>query len=218
MVSLSEDTDLVFPTSILTTTARTIVRPRCPGFTILDGGSKDGTMVQIQPSAEAFKQTFSTMTGDILKGLEWDNVFVAGGMALGCLLCVDTQENTSTPAWWDKSDIDVFLYGLTPLQAIEKVKHIYKIFKSNLPPDEPTFAVRNCRTITLYSTFPIRRVQIILKIVPTPKDVLLGFDLDICKVGWDGKELWMLPRCARAIESTFSMRSSLRATRLILFR
>jgi hypothetical protein len=66
-----------------------------------------------------------------------------------------------------------------------------------------TLAVRNSKTITFYADYPMRRIQIVLKLAKTPRDVLLNFDLDICAMGWDGSNVWMLPRAARAIESTW---------------
>lgn len=53
------------------------------------------------------------------------------------------------------------------------------------------------------SRYPIRRLQVVLKLVHNPLQVLLNFDLDQCAMGFDGEELYMLPRAARAIESTY---------------
>ncbi|KAF9018765.1 hypothetical protein BDP27DRAFT_1355325 [Rhodocollybia butyracea] len=49
--------------------------------------------------------------------------------------------------------------------------------------------------------WPKRRVQIVLKLVKSPREVLLNFDLDVCATGWDGTEVWMLPRFVRALET-----------------
>lgn len=51
------------------------------------------------------------------------------------------------------------------------------------------------------SKYPARRIQIVLKLVSNPKEVLLNFDLDPCSLGFDGEELWLLPRAARALQS-----------------
>lgn len=50
------------------------------------------------------------------------------------------------------------------------------------------------------SSYPLKRVQIVLKLVKSTKEVLLNFDLDVCSMGWDGQELWLLPRAARALQ------------------
>lgn len=106
-----------------------------------------------------------------------------------------------TKEQWVSSDIDIYVYGLDPRTATDKMRHIYDVYRRNIPVDDPVLVVRNSKTITFYSKYPTRRLQIVLKLVKTPKDVLLNFDLDICAMGWDGSDLWMLPRAARALES-----------------
>jgi hypothetical protein len=50
-----------------------------------------------------------------------------------------------------------------------------------------------------------RQKQIILKHVTSPAEVLLNFDLDQCAVGWTGSQVLLLPRCARALETGYSV-------------
>ncbi|KAJ4485192.1 hypothetical protein J3R30DRAFT_3813487 [Lentinula aciculospora] len=181
-----------------------------PGYTILDH-SRPST-VFIQPSSSAFKGHFDCMSGGLLAGLDWNNIFVAGGLVLGALLTPDLPPTAAVPALerlylnqsseWISSDIDLYIYGLDVESANEKIKHIADVYQSNLAsPDAPFLVVRNSRAITLYSKWPKRRVQSVLKLVENPREVLLNFDLDICAVGWDGKEVWMLPRFVRALET-----------------
>jgi hypothetical protein len=145
------------------------------------------------------------MSDGLLKNLNWSNVFVAGGIVLGTLFSVDsTDGQPHRDPRWNSSDIDVYIYGLSPNEANEKVKHIFETFCANLPSGSETLVFRNCTTITFYARYPLRRIQIVLKLVESPKTVLLNFDLDICAMGWDGATLWMLPRAARALESTYS--------------
>jgi len=85
----------------------------------------------------------------------------------------------------------------------------YGVWSTYIPDaSKPQLVVKNAKTITFFSDFPTRRVQIVLRLLPTAADVLLQFDLDACAIGFDGSRVFMLPRCARAIEtgySTFSM-------------
>ena len=46
----------------------------------------------------SFKETFSRMTGDILKGLDWSNVLVAGGMILAPLTSTTKEEEDKAQA------------------------------------------------------------------------------------------------------------------------
>ena len=59
--------------------------------------------------------------------------------------------------------------------------------------------VRTHNTVTLCRAWPHRHVQIILRLYSSPAEILCGFDLDCCAVGWDGKELLALPRARLAI-------------------
>ena len=65
--------------------------------------------------------------------------------------------------------------------------------------------MKNAKTINLIPSYPHRRVQIVLKLLPSPTDVLLNFDLDACAIGFDGSRVLMLPGCARAIETGYSV-------------
>ncbi|KAF7296333.1 hypothetical protein HMN09_01103300 [Mycena chlorophos] len=195
------DADAVFPGSSLTASARTITRPAdLPGFCVL--GQYRTATIQIQPSVEAFKARFEQMTAGILNGLDWSNIFVAGGMTLGALTCLDDD---AADKGWKSSDIDVYIFGLSAPEASKKIAHLFDVFKANLPAGAPSMVVRNSKTITFYSDYPTRRIQVVLKLVTTPRDVLLNFDLDICAMGWDGEALYMLPRCARALETGYSV-------------
>ncbi|KAJ6616500.1 hypothetical protein B0H10DRAFT_2037383 [Mycena sp. CBHHK59/15] len=187
------DADFVFRNSILTESGRTITRPdRLPGYEVLCEARE--REITIQPSLEAFTRAFERMSDGLLKNLDWNNVMVAGAWPWP-----DPAER------WKSSDVDVYIYGLPPKAANEKVKHIFDTFRNNLPAGTSTLAVRNCSTITFYARYPLRRIQIVLKLVESPRAVLLNFDLDICAMGWDGSELWMLPRAARALETGYNV-------------
>ncbi|KAJ7154669.1 hypothetical protein C8R46DRAFT_1118026, partial [Mycena filopes] len=193
------DADGVFPNSTLTHSERTIKRPDpLPGFEMLCAAREPH--ITIQPSVADFERMFETMSDGLLKNLDWNNILVAGGIVLGTLLSIDSPN----PRWMS-SDIDVYIYGLSQAQANEKVKHLFETFCANLPPGAPTLAVKNSTTITFYSQYPLRRIQIVLKLVESPKTVLLNFDLDICAMAWDGSTVWMLPRAARALETGYNV-------------
>ncbi|KAJ7735102.1 hypothetical protein DFH07DRAFT_893615 [Mycena maculata] len=195
------DFDNVYPNSVLGDVGRTITRPApLPGYELLCEARE--SQITIQPSVEAFKRTFEHISDGLLKNLDWSNLLVAGGIVLGTLLSVDAADGQPRcDPRWVSSDIDMYVHGLSALEANEKIKHVFETFRANLPPGTPTLAVRNCTTITLYARYPLRRIQIVLKLTESPKSVLLNFDLDVCAMGWDGSALWMLPRAARALET-----------------
>lgn len=198
-------------------TALKVHRPalkELPGYPILH--QKRADAVYIQPTLESFNATWEKMTDNALKGLDWSNVFVAGGLVLGALLCppipLDHAEypKSNHSEQWLSSDIDLYIYALGPNEANAKISHIEEVYRSNLPEAlrSSMLIVRNSQTITFYSKWPRRRVQIVLKLIGSPREVLLNFDLDICAVGYDGTDVWLLPRCARALESAYSFTSS----------
>ncbi|KAE8230479.1 hypothetical protein CF326_g4520 [Tilletia indica] len=214
MVGLGRDAKRVFvnnnPAESSSPTIR-IERPdtaQLPGQLLLDQYRKDAIEINSLP---AFQSRFDSMTFGALKGLNWSNVLVAGGIALAALTCVTDEEMKNS----ESSDIDLYIWGLTANQANTKLQEIEKVFVSNLPADKDTgkpiqYAVlRNSQTITFMpGKYPYRRVQVVLKLCPNPMAILLNFDLDQVAIGYTGDEVWMLPRASRALitgYTTFTM-------------
>ena len=157
----------------------------------------------IQSSSPSFCQVFERITRGILRGLDWSNVLVAGGMALTTLLHIDPSKDDDRAV--RDPDIDLYIYGLGPEDANRKVEEIYNTWVRNLPATAQRLVVKDAKTINLLSNYPHRRLQVILKLLASSTDVLLNFDLDACAIGFDGSRVLMLPRCARAIETGYSV-------------
>lgn len=204
-----DQADLLFDASQLEKReARLVITRKTPpkgGLEIFD--ALRPRELAIQRNTQTFISTFNRITRNIFRGLDWKNVFIAGGMVLTALLQVDPS--TDGKRIVQDSDVDVYLYDLSPEAANRKVKEIYQLWSSNLPADNrQRLVVKNAKTITFLADYPNRRIQIVLKLVPSPISVLLNFDLDPCAIGFDGKDVLMLPRCARALETgytTFTM-------------
>ncbi|TGZ76316.1 hypothetical protein EX30DRAFT_375585 [Ascodesmis nigricans] len=207
VVSL-DDAECVWPESALEETEEGKVRvlkrkmPPREHYAVLD--ARREKEVRVHASTAGFEARFNNMTGGVLKGLDWRNVLVAGGLPLACLTCVQDSEMRR----FVKSDIDVYIYGLTPEEGMKKAQEIWDVWSRNVGEEKEKMVVRNAKTFTFISEYPIRRVQIILKLTPSPAGVLLNFDLDQCAVGWNGSEVLMLPRCARALETGYTMFTS----------
>ncbi|KAF8320356.1 hypothetical protein DL93DRAFT_2224719 [Clavulina sp. PMI_390] len=202
LVDYALHADLVFrPSPKSTASARVIQRETLSGYTILD--ELRAPNISMQASFASFQAMFTKITNSLLNGLDWSNIFVAGGIVLSTLLCTTERDLEKSV----QSDIDIYIYGLDPIAANKKVQHIFEVWKSNLPESsrDKTLVVRNSRTITFFSDYPIKRIQIVLKLVENPKAVLLNFDLDICAMGYDGATLIMLPRAARALETGYNV-------------
>lgn len=142
LVRFSTQAHAAFPGSTVDDIARTLFRNQVSGYTVLD--DKRTASIKIQPTLARFVAAFELLTDGLLKGLDWSNVFIAGGMVLGSLLSADLEQGLSR---FKHSDADVYLYGLNPIQANEKIQHIYDVWKSNLPKDSPVSVLRNSRTV-----------------------------------------------------------------------
>ena len=93
----------------------------------------------------------------MFEGMDWSNVFCAGGAVLACLVPQQQQGGV-----FRGSDIDLWIYGLTEdEQANEKVKHIHSVISRNS--SSRGQVVRTNRAITILGDFPYRHVQIILR-------------------------------------------------------
>ena len=52
--------------------------------------------------------------------------------------------------------------------------------------------------VSIVSQYPYRNVQIILRLYKSPTEVLVGFDIDACSVGFNGNRVWATPRAVAA--------------------
>ena len=118
---------------------------------------------------------------DTLEG-EWDNLFLAGGSVVNAILDIKCG----------RSDYDVFIYGLNEEDANAKIVRILSRIKA-------TSITRSENAITIYEWS--REIQIILRLYQTKAEVLYGFDVDSCCVGFDGSKVWMTPRAKYSFEN-----------------
>ncbi|KAE8181012.1 hypothetical protein CF336_g9073 [Tilletia laevis] len=89
--------------------------------------------VQLNTIVE-FRRQFDSITHNVLAGLRWPNILVAGGSQLRCLT------ETETGGLYSSSDIDIFLYGLNVVKA-----------KARLAEIETTMHHTPCEVMELFS-------------------------------------------------------------------
>jgi hypothetical protein len=127
--------------------------------------------------------------------MDWTNVFAAGGSVLGCL--------TNNPTNFEASDVDLFLVGVrTDHEANAVLKRVYDTINRNVG---NITVLRTARAITLIGAYPFRHVQVILRLHKSPSEVLLGFDIDSCAVGFDGSRVLAAPRFRRALNKSYNL-------------
>ncbi len=177
------------------------------GLRLLDKNRRN--KLHVRSSITGFISAFNIITNSILDGLNWDNVLVVGDIVLTALLH-GTPSETHDQAGKDWG-IDIYIYGLGPIEANEKVKELYEVWKRNLSAtDTDTVVVKNPKATVFLPEYPHRRIQIISKLMTSPFEVISRINCDECALGFDGKDVLILPRCARALEtgySTFQVKS-----------
>ena len=180
----------------------TFIRKEPPkgGLEILNAKRK--RELEVASSEASFSISFSAITKGALLGLNWCNVIVAGGVALASLLQVSDR---SRDLEINEPGISLYIHGLQPDAANRKLHDIHDTWASNLPPNAQKLVVKSVRAIDLITDCPERSIRIILRLYHSPIDILLESDLDASALGYDGSHVFMLPRCARAIETGYSV-------------
>ena len=151
-----------------------------------------------------FKSNLSVFAESALTELNWDNVVAAGSSVVNCLLPVPTKYNASKRSlreyyhekFCPASDVDLFLYGLTEEQAVEKIKEIETSIRDAILTETTT--VRTKHAVTICSQYPTRHVQIVLRIYKSVSEILTGFDIDCSGAAYDGKQVYVTPRALQS--------------------
>ncbi|CAH0046774.1 unnamed protein product [Clonostachys solani] len=147
-----------------------------------------------------FQHNFNIFSELSLSDMNWDNVVAAGSSVVNCLLPVPEPfkqtKRTLREYYHEKfcpaSDVDLFLYGLSHDQAIEKIKQIERAIKDALL-NEVT-VVRTKYAITIASQYPVRHIQIVLRVYKSLSEILTGFDIDAAGGAYDGRQVYVTPR------------------------
>lgn len=131
--------------------------------------------------------------------------FIAGGSALRAL-----QHEAVSDRLFRRGDVDVFVYARGQ-DAAENATKLAEAVCEQLVPQAgpPSQGWRRYRQNTIHRTlFTLNiklnqrtnpPVQIVLRVYHSPAEVLLGFDVDCCCIGYDGTRVWALPRALDAL-------------------
>ncbi|KAJ3095564.1 Protein mono-ADP-ribosyltransferase parp4 [Phlyctochytrium planicorne] len=194
-------------------------------FVFKDALTKGSEQVMVSSIAE-YQQNWDELTSGLFKYVNFDNVFVAGGAVVAAL---QPSVKKATDENYFNSDIDVFIYGLKLEQVRAKVIEIYEAIRkaatnnpnyaseiealvqdpsylSQLEFDETDhLLVRNLRSLILVGEYPKRQIQIVFRLYKSPAEVLMGFDIDSCCFGYNGKSVLALPRALRAVTRRYNL-------------
>lgn len=163
----------------------------------------NGSSAVVSTLAE-FQENFALFTEGALSEMDWSNVVAAGSATVTSLLPVPEKYRKSKRGlrqyYHDEfapaSDVDLFIYGLTDEQAIEKIAHIEDAIRNTILYETTTIRTKN--TITVVSQYPTRHVQIVLRIYRSVAEILTGFDVDCSCAAYDGQQVYASPRAIAA--------------------
>ncbi|ELR24310.1 uncharacterized protein ACA1_356110 [Acanthamoeba castellanii str. Neff] len=164
--------------------------PVIPGHAPPPPETTSSGSLAVVPSLEEFKRRLDAFTNGQLRHLNWDNLFLAGGSVVACLL----PEADVDPALWGQGDIDLWIVGLNPHQARAKVSTVREVYEQvrRAQSESEVCVVRTKNAVSICTRHPSRTVQIILRLYRSPAHVLGAFDLDCVAV-------LAMPRCLRAL-------------------
>ncbi|GJE83966.1 ankyrin [Phanerochaete sordida] len=166
---------------------------------------KDGAPSMVA-GLDDFKKNWSVFTeGSLSQLTDWSNIVAAGGAVQACLAPVPEYAKASKRTLrkyfhnraFPTSDVDLFLYGLTPEQAEAKINQIYEAVRDSIPWD--VTCIRTKHTVSIHSQYPYRAVQIVLRLYQSPAEILAGFDVDAPCCAFDGERVWANPRAIVAM-------------------
>ncbi|KAI9220072.1 hypothetical protein BC828DRAFT_137828 [Blastocladiella britannica] len=157
---------------------------------------------QVIADRTEFLLNWKLFTAGALDCIDWNNMFAAGGSIQACLthLPPNTTYGERRDYFLEKhgsADVDLFVYGLSPAAAMEKMNKIYDQVMDAVPFD--VVAVRTSHAVTIVSQYPYRHIQIVLRLYKSPAETLMGFDVDSCAVGYNGVSVLCTPRAHFAL-------------------
>jgi hypothetical protein len=145
-------------------------------------GEKIGTITINNNNNEGFKTVTSQEVYNVLfnlfpwlKSPELNNVMVAGGSISTIIQRLSMGLKVRNH---DINDVDLFMYGLDPVQCKDKVAQLINKIKTTFPKVE---AVYTQRALTLFDLN--NKIQIILTAFASPSQILQSFDLPSSMVG-----------------------------------
>lgn len=155
-------------------------------------------------SLKEFQHNFNVFSESSLVDLDWSNVVASGSSVVNTILPVPERYRDSKRAlrefyhekFCPASDVDLFIYGLTEDQAIEKIKQIETRIRDSILTETTTVRTKNA--ITICSQYPTRHIQIVLRIYKNVSEILTGFDIDCSGAAYDGKQVYCTPRALQS--------------------
>lgn len=142
---------------------------------------------------ENFNMEFSRKTFDLLTYVNWDNLVIAGGSLV----------NIITKSTEKISDVDMFVYALDIKSAKKKVDNVINSIKQksqDMGFETRVYMNKHVINIYVFDKKKLLQIQIILRLYDSLAQVLVGFDVDCCCIGYNGKNLLTTSRGLHSIK------------------
>jgi hypothetical protein len=127
------------------------------------------------------------------------NCLIAGGKIFTALFNNGNVYDIPTKHKNERNDVDIFIYGCTQKEAESKIvklaKYLSITYKKN------GYSLKLVRTKNAFTIQVYRQreyaidYQIILRLYKSPSEILHGFDVDSCCMGYDGENILFTNRC-----------------------
>lgn len=106
---------------------------------------------------------------------------------------------------WPGADIDIFFHGLDAEDAHAKLfsllRKLRRTVKMREGIDHDVVFVKTPNTVTLETGSPRRKIQFITRLYSSAAEILNGFDIDCCCLGFDGREATITERAVEALRT-----------------
>ena len=133
------------------------------------------------------------MDKTVLHALEdWSDLLLAGGK------CTEFSTNSELAKCWNGHDIGDFDMLLTTKDETKAKEAIVRVYKALTKVSKNVYIIRSEHALN-FITKELVIVQIVLRLYNSVAQVLSGFDLDSCCVGWDGTNMYCMPRFLRSV-------------------
>jgi hypothetical protein len=103
-----------------------------------------------------FLSRWNSFTHNAFTGVNWDNIFVAGGAVLGALIHSPVEHS------FHNSDIDIFVHSLNAEEATKKIFEVCNVINKNVGGEGHVLVSQH--SVTLLGIYPFRHVQFILRL------------------------------------------------------
>ena len=168
------------------------------------GGAVLSAIIPIPPGHELLKARDRG-------GLEWD--FRGGRKFTRPERCHLEPPRNADKFMFDSrfpgGDIDVFFYGLSPIEAERKLLLMLEMIRTTVKlgqgVDTDVVFVRTTNTVTIDSGARYRKIQIITRLYSSRESVINSFDVDCCCVGYDGSNVMINDRAIEALKTRINV-------------